>query len=112
MPGWSDMACKYYQTSAQYSPYLGAQRMVPLFCAPQGLPASAQSWGRGCPRRKNVPLTPVRRFCLIRHGWTDANRDGWFSAFTETQLTDVGRNSARRSAHLPWPTSLRLFVIP
>lgn len=54
---------------------------------------------------------PPRRFVLIRHGETDANRDGLIAGRTEAQLTDAGRAGAAALANRPWP-EVTLFVSP
>lgn len=54
---------------------------------------------------------PARRFIIIRHGETDANRDGYIAGRIEAQLTEDGRAGAKALSGWEWP-ELRLFVSP
>lgn len=54
---------------------------------------------------------PQRAFLLIRHGQTDANRDGLIAGRTEAELTDAGRAGARALAPWSWPR-IALYVSP
>jgi probable phosphoglycerate mutase len=58
-----------------------------------------------------VSALPSRAFVVIRHGQTDANRDGVIAGRTEAQLTETGRAAARRLAQWRWP-AMALFVSP
>nr|WP_240989505.1 histidine phosphatase family protein [Salipiger mangrovisoli] len=49
---------------------------------------------------------------MIRHGQTDANRDGLIAGRIEARLTGEGRAAAARLADWPWPGSLALYVSP
>jgi len=55
-----------------------------------------------------------RRLILIRHGQSEANRDGLVTGDAETALTDQGRNEALALApHArPWLEGARLLVSP
>ncbi|MGJ8546540.1 MAG: histidine phosphatase family protein [Sulfitobacter sp.] len=55
---------------------------------------------------------PTRPFILIRHGQTDANRDGRIAGVTEAQLTDNGRACAAALQNWPWPSALAVFASP
>ena len=57
-------------------------------------------------------ILPARPFCLIRHGQTDANRDGIIAGRTEAALTASGRAAAAALAGLDWPLPLALFCSP
>ena len=57
-------------------------------------------------------MLPARDFCLIRHGETDANRDGLIAGRTEAQLTPAGVAAANRLASLPWPEAITVFSSP
>lgn len=57
-----------------------------------------------------MSLVP-RRFVLIRHGETDANRAGRIAGRTEARLTDAGRAGAAALAGRRWP-EITLFVSP
>lgn len=52
-----------------------------------------------------------RTFCLVRHGQTDANRDGIIAGTTEAQLTSHGQSAARSLSALDWPP-VALFSSP
>ena len=52
-----------------------------------------------------------RTFLVIRHGQTDANRDGLIAGRTEAQLTAAGRAAARSLAAWNWPR-MALFASP
>jgi probable phosphoglycerate mutase len=49
---------------------------------------------------------------LIRHGQTDANRDGRIAGRTEAQLTQSGRAAASALAAWHWPKDIVVFVSP
>lgn len=51
-------------------------------------------------------------FVVIRHGQTDANRDGIISGRLEAQLTAAGRDTARALARRSWPAAVRIFASP
>lgn len=52
-------------------------------------------------------------FVLIRHGQTDANRDGRIAGRLEAQLTEQGRAAAAALSKLPWATTgLHIFCSP
>lgn len=53
-----------------------------------------------------------RDFVLIRHGQTDANRDGLIAGRLEAQLTKKGRAAAESLAELGWPKPIKVFVSP
>lgn len=55
---------------------------------------------------------PLRAFCVIRHGQTDANRDGIIAGRIEAQLTVQGRAAASALAALHWPERIALFTSP
>lgn len=57
-------------------------------------------------------ITIDRPFVLIRHGQTDANRDGIIAGRLEAQLTDAGRSAAEALAALPWEEPLYVFASP
>ncbi|MDF2141740.1 histidine phosphatase family protein [Paenirhodobacter sp. CAU 1674] len=57
-------------------------------------------------------IDPRRPFVLIRHGQTDANRDGLIAGRIEAQLTEAGRAAARALAGRPWPAAIALFISP
>lgn len=57
-------------------------------------------------------ILPARDFCLIRHGETDANRNGLIAGRTEAQLTPAGVAAASRLARLPWPEAITVFSSP
>lgn len=57
-------------------------------------------------------IEPRRDFCLIRHGQTDANRDGIIAGRIEAQLTAQGRSDARALADMRWPLPIALFSSP
>lgn len=51
-------------------------------------------------------------FVLIRHGQTDANRDGRVAGCIEATLTEVGRDGARQLVGWGWPKDIALFASP
>ncbi|MEI4472796.1 histidine phosphatase family protein [Frigidibacter sp. MR17.24] len=53
-----------------------------------------------------------RAFVVIRHGQTDANRDGLIAGRTEAMLTEAGRAAAARLALRRWPARIALFASP
>ena len=55
---------------------------------------------------------PHLPFIVIRHGETDANRDGWIAGRIEAQLTQAGRAAAQGLAQWHWPANIALFVSP
>ncbi|SIO30084.1 histidine phosphatase family protein [Vannielia litorea] len=55
---------------------------------------------------------PLQPFVVIRHGQTDANRDGRIAGRIEAQLTDTGRAAARALAGRAWPARLAVFSSP
>lgn len=55
---------------------------------------------------------PPRAFVLIRHGQTDANRDGIIAGRREAMLTETGRAAALALAGWRWPDGLALFASP
>lgn len=55
---------------------------------------------------------PERTFCLIRHGQTDANRDGIIAGRIEAQLTEEGRAAARALADHVWHRPIMVFTSP
>jgi broad specificity phosphatase PhoE len=57
-------------------------------------------------------ITTDRPFVLIRHGQTDANRDGIIAGRLEAQLTEAGREAAEALAALPWEGPLAVFSSP
>ncbi|WP_373051089.1 histidine phosphatase family protein [Thalassovita aquimarina] len=57
-------------------------------------------------------IGPTRPFVLIRHGQTDANRDGVIAGRTEARLTKAGRSAARALADWAWPAPIALFSSP
>ncbi|MGO4853001.1 histidine phosphatase family protein [Phaeovulum sp. W22_SRMD_FR3] len=57
-------------------------------------------------------ILPPYDFCLIRHGETEANRDGIIAGRTEAQLTEPGRDAARALAAQVWPRPVALFTSP
>ncbi|WP_323781747.1 histidine phosphatase family protein [Thalassovita sp.] len=57
-------------------------------------------------------IAPTRPFILIRHGQTDANRDGVIAGRIEARLTETGRATARALAEWPWPDPIALFASP
>ncbi|MDS9470044.1 histidine phosphatase family protein [Paracoccus sp. MBLB3053] len=59
-----------------------------------------------------MTLLPRSPFCLIRHGQTEANRDGIISGRLETVLTEQGRSDAARLATLDWPDDIAVFASP
>ncbi|RWR11311.1 histidine phosphatase family protein [Sinirhodobacter populi] len=59
-----------------------------------------------------VVTLPRRAFCLIRHGETDANRDGIIAGRTEARLTARGRAAAAGLAILDWPGRIAVFSSP
>jgi broad specificity phosphatase PhoE len=59
-----------------------------------------------------VTLIPLRPFCMIRHGQTDANRDGIISGTLDAMLTERGRAGAEALSHLDWPAPLAIFSSP
>ena len=56
-------------------------------------------------------LRPLR-FVVIRHGQTDANRDGIIAGRLEAQLTPAGRAAAQALAGRCWPAAIRIFASP
>ena len=57
-------------------------------------------------------ILPHRPFCLIRHGQTDANRDGIIAGRIEAPLTGQGRDAARALADHAWTQPFTLFTSP
>lgn len=57
-------------------------------------------------------ILPKRSFCLIRHGQTDANRDGIIAGRIEARLTGQGRAAARALADHAWSQPFTLFTSP
>jgi probable phosphoglycerate mutase len=57
-------------------------------------------------------ILPHKDFCLIRHGQTEANRDGRVAGRTEAQLTSEGRAAAVALTKLDWPAGIVLFTSP
>lgn len=57
-------------------------------------------------------ILPTKDFCLIRHGETDANRDGLIAGRTEAQLTQAGIAAAKLLARFPWPVAIAVFTSP
>lgn len=55
---------------------------------------------------------PQKAFVLIRHGQTDANRDGVIAGRTEAMLTGTGRAAAAALSARPWPGRIRVFCSP
>ncbi|MGD9865461.1 MAG: histidine phosphatase family protein [Pseudodonghicola sp.] len=53
-----------------------------------------------------------RRFCVIRHGETDANRAGRIAGRIEAELTEQGRAEARALSAFVWPAPVLLYVSP
>lgn len=53
-----------------------------------------------------------RQFVLIRHGETDANRDGIIAGRTEAQLTERGRRAAAALAGRSFGRPIMLFTSP
>lgn len=53
-----------------------------------------------------------RPFVLIRHGQTEANRDGIIAGRLEAQLTEAGRSAAEALAALPWSEPRYVFASP
>lgn len=53
-----------------------------------------------------------KRFVIIRHGQTDANRDGTIAGRIEAQLTQEGRDGAAKLSNWHWPKQIALFVSP
>ena len=57
-------------------------------------------------------ILPRLPFIVIRHGETDANRDGWIAGRIEAQLTQPGCAAAQDLARWQWPAEIALFVSP
>ena len=57
-------------------------------------------------------ILPAHDFCLIRHGETDANRDGLIAGRTEARLTAAGIAAAKALARQPWPDAIAVFTSP
>ena len=57
-------------------------------------------------------ILPHRPFVLIRHGQTDANRDGIISGRTEARLTETGREAARALADFTFGFETTVFTSP
>ncbi|AVF03410.1 MULTISPECIES: histidine phosphatase family protein [Devosia] len=57
-------------------------------------------------------ILPQRPFALIRHGQTEANRDGFIAGRTEAQLTESGRRAARALAGKAFGRPIMLFTSP
>lgn len=55
---------------------------------------------------------PRRPFVLIRHGQTDANRDGIIAGRLDAMLTEKGRAAAMSLATMTWPGPIRVFSSP
>lgn len=55
---------------------------------------------------------PRKRFVIIRHGETDANRDGLIAGRTEAQLTQQGHQDASGLCDWHWPREIAVFVSP
>lgn len=55
---------------------------------------------------------PDRSFCLIRHGETLANAQGWIAGRTDVALTALGQAQARALSQRPWPDALTLVASP
>lgn len=55
---------------------------------------------------------PLRPFCLIRHGQTDANRDRIIAGTLDAMLTGQGRAGALALSRLSWPGAIALFSSP
>lgn len=53
-----------------------------------------------------------RAFCLIRHGETVANRDGWIAGRLEVALTPAGRAAARALSAWDWPGPIAVLSSP
>jgi len=53
-----------------------------------------------------------RPFVLIRHGQTDANRDGIIAGRTEARLTETGREAARALADFKFGFEITVFTSP
>ncbi|MDX2484703.1 MAG: histidine phosphatase family protein [Pseudodonghicola sp.] len=57
-------------------------------------------------------ILPKAAFVLVRHGQTDANRDGRIAGRIEAQLTPAGRSAACALSDWSWPRNLVLFASP
>ncbi|MBU2980609.1 histidine phosphatase family protein [Lentibacter algarum] len=55
---------------------------------------------------------PQKRFVVIRHGQTNANRDALIAGRIEAQLTQEGRRSAAELSGWQWPKDMMLFASP
>lgn len=53
-----------------------------------------------------------KSFVLIRHGQTDANRDGRIAGRIEAMLTQEGRTAAQALGNWIWPEEIVLFASP
>ncbi|MBT0958988.1 histidine phosphatase family protein [Alphaproteobacteria bacterium KMM 3653] len=58
-----------------------------------------------------APL-PAQSFCLIRHGETTANAEGFIAGVTDVPLTDFGRDQAQALLDVPWPNEVALYASP
>jgi broad specificity phosphatase PhoE len=57
-------------------------------------------------------ILPHRRFVVIRHGQTDANRNARIAGRLEAQLTAAGRAGALDLARWSWPSEIAVFSSP
>lgn len=57
-------------------------------------------------------ILPEKEFCLIRHGQTDANRDGIIAGRIEAQLTEKGQTAACSLASHVWQGKIMVFTSP
>ncbi|MDR7124343.1 histidine phosphatase family protein [Pseudotabrizicola sp. 4114] len=57
-------------------------------------------------------ILPTQDFCLIRHGETEANRDGLIAGRAESRLTPAGLAAAKALARHPWPAAIAVFTSP
>lgn len=55
---------------------------------------------------------PDLPFVVIRHGETNANREGWIAGRIEAQLTQAGQRAAHSLSDREWPEEIVLFVSP
>lgn len=60
----------------------------------------------------NAAALPARSFCLIRHGETTANAEGFIAGITDVPLTASGRDQARALSGVSWPEAITVHASP
>ncbi|WP_281991520.1 histidine phosphatase family protein [Sulfitobacter geojensis] len=60
----------------------------------------------------NAAPLPSCDFCLIRHGETTANAEGFIAGVTDVALTRMGRAQARALSDREWPARIAIYASP